>query len=67
MSSAWTHSCCDRCYAARRPGQVPIRVPAHMRGLEMCCFCLRSTTSGIYYRADPQVTRCQLATPTHQE
>lgn len=65
--SAWTHSCCERCWIERegewRPAPevggdvlVSIRRPVRIRepDLEQCCFCGAPTIIGIYVMHDPK-------------
>ena len=66
--TAWTHACCITCFQARHPGKEPRRVPDKARVLEMCCYCWKNTTGGIYDRNNPTDTRCKgHMTPTHSK
>lgn len=54
---SWTHSICLTCWENREPGREAVKVLAGED--EVCCFCGRGTTEGIYVREDPKDLRCQ--------
>lgn len=55
--SVWTHSICIQCWIDKNPGHAPHHVyPAEC---DVCCFCGRETTDGIYVREDPNTTPCK--------
>lgn len=56
--SLWTHALCDTCYEQREPGREPTRLTEPFVQVETCCFCGDETTSGIYYRLDPNKAPC---------
>lgn len=47
----WVHAICDACWDRLCPGQVPHRTLEPKE--EVCCYCDRATSSGIYTRGDP--------------
>ena len=55
--SKWNHSMCTDCWINSNPGRQPVVV--NIRSVEICCFCGRKTTSGIYVRYDPVALRCK--------
>lgn len=55
--SKWTHALCDDCYAKHEPHRTPIRV-SDSEVEDTCCECGEYTTSGIYYRSDPNNFKC---------
>lgn len=55
--SRWTHLVCEGCYEGLEPGREPVRVRDDASGA--CCCCGEKTTSGIYYRGDPEVFLCE--------
>jgi hypothetical protein len=57
----WTHNQCDDCWDDAHPeGRVPVRMQDGRQ--EVCCFCGKPTTAGIYVRHDPRTLSC-----THPE
>ena len=56
--SRWTHALCEECWVdcADPPGREPVRSD---RDEETCCRCAAVTTSGIYYREDPEKLWCR--------
>jgi hypothetical protein len=52
----WPHPICLDCWDARNPGRVPRRIVEAES--EMCCFCGRRTTAGVYLRFDPSELLC---------
>lgn len=49
---SWTQPMCDACWISERGRSAePMRMTAPE--IEQCAWCGRSTTSGIYVRADP--------------
>lgn len=54
--TAWTHAICAACWNAHRPAH-----PAVDQGtgdVELCCFCGKLTTSGLYVRHEPSQLSC---------
>lgn len=56
--SAWTHNICPTCWNARNPLRAAVLVELTGADFEVCCFCGRTTTSGIYLRHDPKTLAC---------
>jgi hypothetical protein len=56
MSSAWNHVLCDDCWVETEGDRPPLRLKYPTE--EVCCRCRENTTSGIYYRADPNSFSC---------
>jgi hypothetical protein len=59
---SWTQPACETCFAGAVPGVTPMPLKNWMRGVEVCCMCGCSTTSGIYMRVDPR----QVPHPTEE-
>ena len=57
MSLSWTHAICAICWYRKHPDKIPVRLK--QRETERCCFCLRTTESGIYVRYNPQLLACK--------
>ena len=49
--SQWNHPMCDWCWYRDYGERVPVRLKEPDK--EVCCWCGRRTSSGIYVRADP--------------
>ena len=54
--SKWTHAICDKCWSDKNTTK-PLRVNEGPR--ELCCFCGKSTDSGIYIKRNPDKLRCK--------
>jgi hypothetical protein len=64
--SRWNHSMCEDCWNARNPDRrVPVR--ARYPQEELCCYCGRKHSSGIYYRDDPKNVACKGEGPAHAD
>ena len=57
--SRWTHNICTDCWEETQDVVVPTRVIEADK--EICCWCNKETTSGIYLRHDPDdpVLKCK--------
>jgi len=51
------HAICAPCWNALNPDR-PARSTFILGPPEVCCWCGRDTTHGIYLRADPEFLRC---------
>lgn len=50
----WTHPMCDECWVTTQErGAIPYRMSEPEQ--ETCCWCGRTTSSGIYRRADSRL------------
>lgn len=49
----WTQPCCEDCWVVREGARRPHRVAAERFVDARCCFCGRTTRSGIFVRVDP--------------
>lgn len=61
----WNHAICWKCWREQRGNEEPCRVKddtAHA-----CCFCGKSTASGIYVRKDPGQVACGGYAWSHQD
>ncbi len=63
MPTLWTHNICAACWNLAQPGREPTTLLGPER--EMCCFCQRINTDGIYMRQDPQLVACKGRTQFH--
>lgn len=52
--AGWTHAVCEACWQYLHPNRRPVRVKDS--GRARCCYCGRSTVSGIFVRDDPGLT-----------
>jgi hypothetical protein len=55
--SPFTHALCEACYEWLEPGREPVMITPPEQ--ETCCWCGKPTTSGIYYRAEPERMVCK--------
>ena len=51
----WTQPICRACWYHRNPGRNPVQMTPEWRETEVCCWCGKDTTDGIYVREDPAV------------
>jgi hypothetical protein len=58
-SNRWTHNICETCWHAISPDREPCALKSEYAKEETCCWCGKTTKSGIYVRADPQSVKCQ--------
>lgn len=49
----WNQPVCDDDWEQRNPGREPYRFSEEVRELEVCCYCGKTTRSGIYVRIHP--------------
>lgn len=66
--SGWNHAICDQCWFALcedrgNPGLEPVRLAGRYLQIETCCFCSKTTDSGIYVRHNPNELTCKHADP----
>ena len=59
--SKWTHPVCYLDYSVLEPNRTPTRIQDG--DSETCCWCGMPTSSGIYYRADPDVVHPEAVVP----
>lgn len=50
--SRWNHAICDECWTKLEPDRTPVTA-ADVHSAEICGWCGRPTTSGIYVREHP--------------
>lgn len=53
----WNQPICERCFADRSPGRVPVRLATRAATVETCSYCGRETAEGIYVRERPSNVR----------
>lgn len=57
--SAWVHNICLDCWCAQQKADgLTIDLSSEEGPEDVCCWCGKRTSSGIYQRADPEETRC---------
>lgn len=49
----WNQAICERCWAERNPGRVPVRMPTRSATVETCSYCAGKTDSGIFVPDHP--------------
>jgi hypothetical protein len=55
--SRWTHVICAECWNARNPERKAVAMIC--REEEICCYCGRRTTDGLYVRDNPDALPCK--------
>jgi hypothetical protein len=53
----WIHAVCPTCWLNTWAGRLPARLGDEEP--ELCCFCGRDTSAGLYVKRDPSKTPCQ--------
>lgn len=54
----WTHRICADCWNSRNPNRQPVVITEDCRQPEICCFCGKETTAGIFVRHDQKELKC---------
>lgn len=57
--SAWMHGCCVTCWNIFRMEPKKDADTMTTCAPEVCCWCGRVTTAGIYLRGDPATMECR--------
>lgn len=55
--SEFTHHFCDPCWRVTHGQRIPYRVIDAAD--DVCCYCGRESSSGIYVREDPSLLPCR--------
>lgn len=64
-NTLWRHAICEACWHRKNPTRRAVRLKEPDN--EVCCWCFKSTRSGIYVREDPELVRCQGKVGYHEE
>lgn len=56
--SKWRHSICTDCWEKKNPGREPVRLLNEDAELDVCCFCSKPHSEGIYVRENPADMPC---------
>lgn len=66
MANRFRHTICEECWRERNGPRTPVRL--RKPEPETCCYCWRSTASGIYVREAPEKVLCGgIEGPVHAE
>lgn len=63
--SKWNHLLCRFCYRQLEPGRKPVTLKE--AEVDSCCRCTKDTSSGIYYRKDPETIYCRGVSGVHKK
>ena len=72
--SAWTHSICESCWNKKNPDRPAVHIvgvetddDGDVADPEVCCYCGKTHSSGIYVRGAPEETPCLGVGKVHDE